>query len=206
MQPLFSDLDSHRMLWIFWYSISITSLAHATIDPPNILIPHIIHPLILPMIVNLRCQFRTIKSVFFIERSRLHSNFLIIAWWCEWRTAIRTELAHYLSAPVAAVQVHLGWPLGVLETGFWHDNVGGKAGAGIAFAVGAVTDNHLVTLLVNGISWFLLEVEISHTLGNDSLGNIMRYTMFLQRQAPVRQFGAIVVVELEFQCQGFWGI
>lgn len=127
-------------------NFSIFSLtAHTTIDPLNILIPHIIHPFILSMIIYFRYQFRTIKSMLFIECSRLHRNdFFIIAWsWRERRTTIRAELAQYLSALVAAIQIQLGWPLDVLQTRLWHDDIGGKAGAGIAFAIGAVTDNDL---------------------------------------------------------------
>lgn len=60
------------------YFFSLT--AHATIDPLNVLISHIIHPFVLSMIVDFRCQFRTMKSVLLIKCSRLHrDDFFIIA-------------------------------------------------------------------------------------------------------------------------------
>lgn len=83
---------------------------HTPINPLHPLTPHPINPPILPMIINLHPQFRTLNPVLVIECSRLHRNLLpIIARSRRKRgPAITTEFTQYLDpAPVAAIRVQL---------------------------------------------------------------------------------------------------
>jgi hypothetical protein len=152
------------------------------------------------MIVDFSSQFCTIKPVFFIECSRFHCELSTTVWsWGKWRTAIRTELAKYPSAPITAIQVYLGWPLCVREGGLRHDDIGGKAGACVAFAISAVTYHYLSRFLVRQVNGDFLGNEGMHTSGIRFDGDkVIIYAMLLQRQAPVKQIWVIVVEVTEF--------
>jgi hypothetical protein len=141
------------------------------------------------MTINLHPQLHTSPPILIIQSPRLHRNlfFIIARPRCKRRTTVRAEFAIYYSSFIAAIQVQLGGALGVLEAGLWNYDVGGEAGAGVAFAVYAVAEDYLLDLVRWGFVKWKGDLMVLFTLGRDSVvGSVIRYAMLLQRHAPVK--------------------